>query len=135
MAIVVAGASLMANGDVKSAILTAAVRFATWILPPHRKDWARAMLNEMAYVGSRRAAWCWMLGCTLFAIRERASFELMRPFTARRMLKVFIGLSAASVIGMVGVYTIQKPYQRERILITVFHRVGTTVTRHIGTVQ
>ncbi|WP_188795217.1 hypothetical protein [Dyella nitratireducens] len=91
------------------------------MMPPHRKDWAEAMLNEMAYVKSRRAAWHWLLGCTLFAIRERASYELGGVFMNRRIFKFLFGLSAASVIAVTGVYAIQKPYQRERILLFVFH--------------
>lgn len=58
----------------------AAVRFATWILPACRKEWAEAMFNETAYIESRRIAWIWVLECTLFAVRERASFELERTF-------------------------------------------------------
>lgn len=121
MAIAVAGTSLMAKDNVRSTILTAAVRLATWILPPHRKDWAEAMLNEIAYVRSRRAALSWVLGSTLFAIRERASYELLSAPTLRGTLKTLLGLSAAAVITVIGVYAIQKPYQRERILLVVLH--------------
>lgn len=111
----------MTNGSMSSAILRVAVRLATWILPPQRKDWAEAMLNEIPYVRSRRAALSWALGSTLFAIRERASYELVSALTFRSPHKALLGLSAAAVIAMIGVYAIQKPYQRERILLVVLH--------------
>lgn len=135
MAAVVAGAGLMTNGNMRSTGPTVAVRLATWILPPHRKDWAEAMLNEIAYVRSHRVAWYWVFGCTLFAIRARASYELQRAFMTHRVLKTLLGLSAALVIAVIGVYTIQKPYQRERILKTVFHGAGASATHYIGTGQ
>ena len=121
MATVVAGTSLMASGSMSSTILRVAVRFATWILPPQRKDWAEAMFNEVAYVRSRRAALRWVLGSTLFAIKARASYELVSALTLRRPHKVLLGLSVAAVIAVIGVYAIQKPYQRERILLVVLH--------------
>lgn len=121
MATVVTGTSLMVSGSMSSTSLRVAVRLATWILPPQRKDWAEAMLNEIAYVGSRRAALCWALGSTLFAIRERTSYALASALRFRRPHKALLGLSAAAVIAVIGVYAIQKPYQRERILLVVLH--------------
>lgn len=111
----------MANGT-QPRKPAALVRFATWMLPPHRKDWANAMLNEIEYIESRRLAAWWTLGCASFAIRERVSFELERTFMSHRTLKAVLGLGAASVIAVVGIYMAQKPYQRERISIAL-HRV------------
>lgn len=113
-----AGARLMTHGRRPSAL----ARFAIRILPPHRKDWAEAMFNELAYIESRRLASFWVLGCAWLAIRERISFELERTFMGRRILKAVLGLGAASVIAVVGIYMVQKPYQRERISIYL-HRV------------
>lgn len=79
MAAGAAKASVMANCT-RSTDPTPAVRFAAWILPARRKDWAEAMFNEIAYIKSRRVVWIWVLECTLFAVRERASFELERTF-------------------------------------------------------
>lgn len=121
MATAVAGTGVMASGNRKFIDRTTAIRFATWIMPAHRKDWADAMLNEMAYVPSRRAAWHWLLGCTLFAIRERVTYELVRVFMPNGILKTFFTLSAVATIAVIGIYAMQKPYQRERILITLFH--------------
>jgi hypothetical protein len=135
MATVIAEMRLMANDNMRSTDLAVAVRIATRILPPHRKDWAAAMLNEAAYVGSRRAAWFWVLGCALFAIRERASFELARTFMTRRILRALLRLSAASVIAVIGLYMLQKPYQRERILIAVFHSAQASAARHSATAR
>lgn len=135
MATVIAGTNLMADRDLRSTVLIAAVRLATWILPAHRRDWAEAMLNEIAYVGSRRVALYWALGCTLSAIRERASYELLRTFPTRKILKALLGLGAASVVAAVGLYMLQKPYQRERILIAVFHSAEASAARHGGTVR
>lgn len=121
MAIVVARASLMANTDARTTLLSAAIRLATWIMPPHRKDWAEAMLNEMAYIPSHRSAWRWMLGCLLFTAKERASYELTKPATTRRTVKLLFGLAAAFVIAATGVYAMQKPYQRDRIRLFVLY--------------
>ena len=125
----------MANGDAKPSNLTKAIRIATWILPSHRKGWAEAMLNEMAYAGSHRAALYWVLGCVLSAIRERTSYELRRTFMTRRILKTLFGLVAASAIAVVSVYTVQKPYQRERIVQVVFHGARAPAASHGGTVR
>ncbi|HUA79592.1 MAG TPA: hypothetical protein VL997_04410 [Dyella sp.] len=124
----------MAGDDKRFMDLAIAVRFATWVMPPHRRDWAAAMLNEIAYVRSRRAAWHWVLGCTLFAIRERTSYELVSAFTPRGMLKALFKLSAVSFMAVIGLYMIQKPYQRERILIAIFHH-GSSAAHPMKTVQ
>lgn len=105
-------------------LLTAAIRLTTWLLPLERKEWAEAMFNEMPYVGSRRAAAFWVLGATLFAIRERASYELVGMLRPRGIFEALVGLSLAMVITVMGVYIVQKPYQRERILLLVFHGCG-----------
>lgn len=110
----------MGDGD-KFRIQTVAVRFAIRMLPPARRDWAEAMFNEVAYIESRRAALNWVLGCMLCALKARVSFELERTFMNRRILKAALSLGAASVIAIVGIYAAQKPYQRERISITL-HR-------------
>ena len=125
----------MANGNTEPSDPTKAIRLATWILPPHRKDWAEAMLNEMAYAGSRRAALYWLLGCVLSAIRERASYTLRRTCMTRRIFKTLFGLGAAAAIAVVGVYAVQKPYQRERIVQVVFHGARARVASHNGTVR
>jgi hypothetical protein len=130
MAAVVAGTGVMANGNIKFIDLATAIRFATWIMPPHRKEWAEAMLNEVAYVRTRRAAWSWLLGCTLFAVKERASYELARAFMPNGILKKLFTLSVASVIAVIGIYMMQKTYQRERILITLFHH-GSSAAHHV----
>lgn len=129
MAAVVAGAGVMANGRRKFIDLASVSRFAAWIMPPHRKEWAEAMFNEMAYIRSRRAAWHWLFGCTLLAVKERASYELVRAFMPNGIFKTFLKLSAAAVIAVIGLYAIQKPYQRERILITLFHH-GSPAVHH-----
>lgn len=111
----------MPGDNTSSTMLSAAIRFATWILPPHRKAWADAMFNEMAYIPPGRAAWHWVFGCTLSALKERASHELMSAFTLRGTFKALFGLSVAALITVGGVYATQKPYQRERILLLVLH--------------
>lgn len=135
MATVVAWTDLMPNYNIRPTDPTAAIRFAAWILPPHRKDWAEAMLNEIAYVSSRRAALRWTIGCTFFAVRERASYELVTAFTTRRIVRTLLGLSAALVFTVIGVYMVQKPYQRERIRIMVRHSFGASTPSHTGAVQ
>jgi hypothetical protein len=96
----------------------AAYRLATWLLPPHRKQWAEAMLNETAYIKSRGAALQWFLGCSLTALRERVAYELERSMV-RTLLKLSLGLIAVLVVGAVGIYIDAKPYQRDRIWIAM----------------
>jgi hypothetical protein len=121
MAIVVAGARLMTHTDARAKILKVAVRLATWILPPHRKDWAEAMLNEIAFIPSHGSALRWVLGCVLFTAKERASYELTAPVTTRRTVKLLFGLTGAFVIAVTGIYAMQKPYQRDRIALFVLY--------------
>jgi hypothetical protein len=90
-----------------------------WLLPPHRKEWGEAMLNEITCIESRSAAMQWAWGCVLTACRERVVFEMGRTFMTRRLVKLVLGLGAVLVIGSVGVYVDSKPYQRERIRIAV----------------
>lgn len=113
----------MFDDDIRSTrLIAAAMRFATWVLPSHRRPWAQAMFNEIAYIPSRRIALRWVLGCTLLAVKERTSHELEGIFMQHRTLKTLLGLGAASVIIVAGLYAVQKPYQRERISITL-HRI------------
>jgi len=77
------------------------------------------MLNELAYIKSRKAAALWLFGCFVAALRERAIFELRRTFMTRRIVKVAAALLAVLVFGAIGTYMNSKPYQRERIWITV----------------
>lgn len=120
MAVAVAEAGLMSADDIRFAPpIGIALRLATWLLPPHRKSWAETMFNEIAYIPSRRVALRWALGCTLSAVRERTSYEFGRTFMRHRTLKTLLGLGAASVILVAGLYAVQKPYQRERISITL----------------
>jgi hypothetical protein len=110
---------LMLSRNSTSGGRTTAFRFAVWLLPPHRKEWGEAMLNEAAYIKPRGAALQWVLGCVVTAFRERAAFELGRTFMTRRIFKVLLGLSAVLIVGAIGTYIDLKPYQRERIWITV----------------
>lgn len=121
MATVVAGARLMAGDNAHPKILTAATRLAALLLPPHRKDWAQAIFNEMAYIESRPAALRWALGAVLFAIKERASYELLSLLRPREPHKALVALSLATALTVTGMYAVQKPYQRERILLLVLH--------------
>lgn len=123
----------MASRDVQARMLRAALRLVVWILPWQRKEWAEAMLNEIAYVGSYWTALRWMLGSTLCAIQERASYELEKTFMSRRFLKAALGISAVLMVTMIGVYAIQKPYQRERIKLTLLHRVEASSAHHAKT--
>jgi hypothetical protein len=103
-----------ANGFVG---LGALVRLVIWITPSHRKEWARAMLNELAYIESSRAAVRWVIGSMLLAVRERAIYQLEKVFMNYRVFKTALVLVAVAVSGVAGVYAIQKPYQQERIKI------------------
>ena len=99
-----------------------AYRLVARVLPPHRKDWADAMLNESDYIKSRRAALKWAVGCTCAAFRVRVTYELERTFMTRRILKVPIYLAAIMAVGAIGIYIDAKPYQRDRMWRTV-HQV------------
>ncbi len=56
-------------------IVRAALRLASWLMPPDRRQWAEAMRAEVAYLPSR-GAMRWVLGC-LSAVKER-----LRPMNA-----------------------------------------------------
>lgn len=92
-----------------------AVRLVIWIMPPHRKGWAHEILNELAYIETRPAAVRWIIGSTLFAIRERATYQLENAFMNIRAIKTTLILIAMAVSVVAGTYAIQKPYQQERI--------------------
>lgn len=121
MAAAVTGASLMVYHDIGATLPVALIRFAGRMLPEHRREWAEAALNEVAYIGSRRAALSWALGCMLFALKERSSYDFGRAIPTHLTLKTLVRVSAMLAIAVVGVYAIQKPYQRERISLTMFH--------------
>lgn len=129
MAAAVAWMRMMTKDIIRSASLTIAVRFATWILPPHRKEWAEAMLYEIAYIQSCRASLRWVLGCLFFSIKARASYELAGAFAPRKMLNALLTLGAVSVILAATIYMVQKPYQRERILTYVLGGARATWNR------
>lgn len=102
--------------------LIAVVRLVIRIMPAHRKEWAQAMLNELAYIESSRAAMRWVIGSMLFAIKERTTYELEKTFMNNKTFKTALVLIAVSVSAVVGTYAIQKPYQRERIKVEL-HRM------------
>lgn len=129
MAVLVAEQSLMAGNVLKAKVLSAATRFATWILPPNRKEWAAAMLNEVEYVESSRRILRWIAGSVLSALRVRVSHEMERAFMSRGILKAFLVFCAVMVAAMGGVYAMQKPYQRERIKLVVLHHVEGSSTQ------
>ena len=98
----------------------AIVRLVVWIMPSHRKDWAMAMLNELAYIESRGAAVRWIIGSMLFAIRARVAHELGKASGHRISQKVFVVIVVA-ICTVAGIYAVQKPYKQERIKF-VLHR-------------
>jgi len=102
----------------------AVVRLVVWITPAHRKDWAQAMLNELAYIESRRAAVRWITGSMLFAIRARVVHELEKASVNRLSQKVSV-LIVVAICVVAGIYAVQKPYKQERIKF-VLHRVFDT---------
>ena len=94
-------------------------RLVLWIVPSHRKDWAQAMLNECAYIESRRKAARWIAESTLFAIKERSIYQLRKASMNIGAFKAALVLIALAVSFVAGVYAIQKPYQQERIKIAL----------------
>lgn len=88
-------------------------------MPPQRQDWAQAMLNECAYIESRREAVRWAVESLLFAIAERSTHELERALMNIKALKtalvIALVLNMTAVSAVAGIYSIQKPYQQERI--------------------
>jgi hypothetical protein len=129
MAALVAEQSLMASNLLKAKVLSIATRFATWVLPLNRKEWAGAMLNEVAYVESSRDVLRWIAGSVLSAMKVRISYEMERAFMSRGILKTFLALGAVMVVTMVGGYAIQKPYQRERIKFVVLQHLEGSSTQ------
>lgn len=129
MAALVAEQSLMASNVLKAKILSIATRFATWVLPPNRKEWAAAMLNEAEYVESSQHVLRWVAGSALSAMKVRVSYEMERTFMSRGILKTFLALCAVMVAAMGGVYAMQKPYQRERIKLVVLQHLEGSSTQ------
>ncbi|MCS0608887.1 hypothetical protein NX773_12000 [Massilia solisilvae] len=107
------------NGLISSIIV---VRLVIWIMPPHRTGWAHEILNELAYIETRRAAARWIIGSTLLAIRERVTYQLEHAFMNIRIIRTSLILVAIAVSVVAGTYAIQKPYQQERIKFTL-HRL------------
>lgn len=93
----------------------AVVRLAMRIMPPHRKDWAEAMLNELAYIETRQAAVRWMIESMLFAFRERSTYELGKVSLNIGPFKMALTVIAVAACALAGIYAVQKPYQQERI--------------------
>jgi hypothetical protein len=85
--------------------LGAVVRLAISIVPSHRKDWAQAMLNECAYIESRRKAVRWIVESALFAIKERTIYELEKASMNLRAFKTALVLIAAAVSFVAGIYS------------------------------
>jgi hypothetical protein len=113
----------MTQGDEAACRSRIAYRLVALLLPPHRKDWADAMLNESHYIRSRRAALQWALGCACAAFRVRVTYELGRTFMTRRILKVPLYLAVVLAIGAIGIYIDAKPYQRDRMWRAVYQVV------------
>ena len=107
----------MSRGANRLVIPIAVARMVIWIMPPHRKEWARAMLNELAYIESSRAAVGWVIGSMLFAVRERTIYQLEKALMNNKVLKTALVLVAVAVSGVAGTYAVQKPYQKERIKV------------------
>ena len=125
MAALVAEQGRMASNVLKAKVLPAATHFATWILPSNRKEWAAAMLNEVEYVESTRQMLRWIAGSVLGAMKVRVSYEMERTLMNRGILRSFLALGAV----MVGVYAIQKPYQRERIKLVILQHLEGSSSR------
>lgn len=104
----------------------AIVRLVTWIMPPHRKGWAHAILNELAYVDTRRAAARWVIGTILFAIGERIHYGLENA--SMNIIRTSLILIAMAVGVVAGTYAIQKPYQQERIKFALHRLLDATQT-------
>lgn len=109
------------------------MRLSAWLLPPHRQDWAEAMINELDAIGSRRAAIGWILGCVCTALRERVIFEITGSYPMRRKIfRLSIALAAMLILGIAGVIIGSKPYQRERLRIEMCRMITTSAERCVG---
>ena len=106
-----------------ASLISAMSRLAIWIAPHQRQDWVQAMLNECAYIKSRREAVRWAVESLLLAIKERSTYELEEALMNIRALKTVLVLAlvlnAAAISAVAGVYSIQKPYQQERIKLVL----------------
>lgn len=94
-------------------------RLMIWIMPAHRKDWGAAMLNECAYIKSRRKTFRWIVGIMLFTLKERTIYELEKTFMNMKTFTSALAFIALAVGFIAGIYAIQKPYQQERIKIAL----------------
>jgi hypothetical protein len=94
-------------------------RLIAWILPAHRKEWAAAMLHEAAYITPRRAAVAWVLSCACAALGERIAYELEHMTMNRRILVTVAAMGAVLLASSIFVYVSAKPYQRDRLWISL----------------
>jgi hypothetical protein len=95
------------------------LRWLAWLLPPNRKHWAEAMINEMEAINSRRAAIDWAMGCLFVALKERVLSEAGRSLMRRRVFQVTVGIAAVLFLSCAGIYATAKPYQRVRMQLWV----------------
>jgi hypothetical protein len=94
-------------------------RLVAWILPAHRKEWADAMLHEAAYITPRRSAIAWVLSCTCAALGERFNYELEQMTMKRRILLAVAAFGSVLLASSIFVYVSAKPYQRDRLWISL----------------
>lgn len=129
MEALVAEQSLMTCRFLKVKVLPMATRFSAWVLPSPRKEWADAMLNEVAYLESKRQVLRWVAGSVLSAVKIRTSYEMERTFMNRGLFKNLVVLGMVMILAMTGLYAIQKPYQRERIRLVILEHVEGSSTQ------
>ncbi|AHX16172.1 hypothetical protein CH75_05920 [Dyella jiangningensis] len=129
MEAIVAEQSLMTRIFLEAKVLPLATHFAMWVLPAHRKEWAEAMLNEVAYFESKRHVLRWITGSVLSAVKARASYEMERTFMSRGILRKLLVLGSVMILTVAGLYAIQKPYQRERIRLVILQHIEGSSTQ------
>jgi len=62
----------MTSGETNARTLAVLlVKHAAWVLPPDRKEWSHAMINELDHIPRDTSALRWALGCTLVSYLER----------------------------------------------------------------
>ncbi len=77
------------------------------------------MLNEVEHIESGKNAAAWVAGCAAAALRERLTYEVGRALMSRKAMKLSLGIAAALAIVAIAMFMQLKPYQRDRIWISL----------------
>ncbi len=84
------------------------IRFAAWLLPKNRADWARSMHSELHHLENDFEALIWALGCAVASLKEGlnamtiGNLKISRWILVPEMALCFVPLTLAWLDGVFG---------------------------------